>query len=429
MIEIRIPEIGENVESGVVTQVMVAQGDAIAKDQSVIELETDKATIEIPSEASGIVHQVMVKKGDTVKIDQVILQLAETDSPENAIHETPADAPSTPGPVEPKKIAEVSVTPSTAPFKQAAAKEPLPLSQKELIDVSAAPSVRRFAREIGIRIVDVPGTGPGGRIFKDDVKKYAKRLNEERVASADLTVADSGVPRKRLPNFELFGNTRREPMNTIRKKTIENLGFSHQVIPPVTAFDEADITALEELRKKKSSEGTKLTLTPFLVAVLGRALKQFPKFNASIDGETEEVIYKEYVNIGVAVDTERGLVVPVIRGVPNKTVMTLASEMSKLAEKARQKKIMPDELAGGSMTLTNLGGIGGIGFTPIVFWPEVAILGVSRGAWQPRWNGQEFTPRFLLPLSLSYDHRLIDGADGARFLRWVCSALERFSVD
>ncbi len=358
MIKLIIPEVGENVESGLVTQVMVSIGDTISKDQPIIELETDKATIEIPAQESGRISQILVQKGDSVKIGQVYLHL-ESDS--ELVQETPAEPKPSTEPLRPE--AETRATNKKDPAFEATA-----LTAKELMDVPAAPSVRRFAREIGIRIVDVPGSGEGGRIFKEDVKRYSKQLNEKRDGLAGPRAPQSAQGlAKALPNFSSFGRIRRDPMNAIRKKTIENLSIAHQAIPPVTAFDSADITALDELRKSKSQGDLKLTLTPFLVAVLARALQEFPKFNASIDLDREEIIYKEYYNIGVAVDTERGLLVPVVKDVLNKSIETLAREIALLAEKARQKKIMPDDLAGGSMTLTNLGGIGGSRFTPIVF--------------------------------------------------------------
>jgi pyruvate dehydrogenase E2 component (dihydrolipoamide acetyltransferase) len=418
MVDLKIPEVGENVESGVVTSVMVSEGDMVSKDQPLLELETDKATIEIPAEKSGRVHQILVKKGDKIRIGQVFIQL---ESKSAFSSEAKTDLIKTQEPESPQK--ESIKREDTAPLAAAplmdqdSIKSVEPLSFKELIDVPAAPSVRRFAREIGIRIVDVPGSGPDGRIFKEDVKKYSKQLNEKRYSQERAG--------KALPHFSTFGVVRREPMNTIRKKTIENLSHAHASIPPVTAFDEADITELEVHRKNISTETVKLSLTPFLVMILGRALQAFPKFNASIDIDREEVVYKEYINIGIAVETERGLIVPVVKNASQKSITQLAQEISNLAEKARQKKIMPDDLAGGCITLTNLGGIGGSGFTPIVFWPEVAILGVSRGKMHPVWNGREFIARLILPLSLSYDHRLIDGADGARFLSWVCTALEQ----
>jgi pyruvate dehydrogenase E2 component (dihydrolipoamide acetyltransferase) len=288
----------------------------------------------------------------------------------------------------------------------------------------AAPSVRRIAREIGVDINKVPGSGPNGRISMDDVKAYSKKLHESRSEGVGI-----GIKKQSLPDFSKFGKIEKAEMSNIRKKTAEHLSYAWATIPHVTQFDKADITNLEKTRKQLSKvmekEGAKLTVTGILVKVLIEALKKFPQFNSSIDMEKKEIIYKKYFNIGIAVDTEHGLIVPVIKNADQKSLTEISIEMNDLAEKARNKKIGLEDLQGGSMTITNLGGIGGTYFTPIVHTPEVAILGVSRGAYEPVWNGHGvFEPRFMLPLSLSYDHRIIDGADAIRFLRFVVEALE-----
>ena len=298
----------------------------------------------------------------------------------------------------------------------------------------AAPSVRRLAREIGVDITQVPGTGPGGRLTQDDVKEFAKRVmhslggNGQAAAANGAAVARAVTSGQPLPDFTKWGEVERKPMSGIRRKTSEHLSHAWNTIPHVTQFDKADITALEQVRKKYRAEvekaGGNLTVTAVAAKVIASALRVFPQFNASVDAAGEAIVYKKYVNVGIAVDTENGLLVPVIRNADQKNLTQLSIEIQQLAEKAKARKLTLDEMSGGSMSISNLGGIGGTAFTPIVNWPEVAILGVSRGVFEPVWNGTTFEPRQMLPLSLSYDHRLIDGADAIRFLRWVAEALE-----
>ena len=280
--------------------------------------------------------------------------------------------------------------------------------------------------KLELDINEVPGTGTGGRISMDDVKAYAKKLNEQRGKGVGVGL---GIKAEKLPDFSRFGSIEIKPMSNIRTKTAEHLSFAWATIPHVTQFDQADITILEMTRKafnpKVEKEGGKLTITSFLLKISAAALKAFPQFNSSIDMEKKEIIYKNYFNIGVAVDTEFGLIVPVIKNVDQKNLTQLSVELNQLSEKARNKKISLEELQGGCFTITNLGGIGGTSFTPIVNSPEVAILGVSRGSYKPVYKDGKFEPRMVVPLSLSYDHRIIDGADAARFLRWVCEALEQ----
>jgi pyruvate dehydrogenase E2 component (dihydrolipoamide acetyltransferase) len=292
--------------------------------------------------------------------------------------------------------------------------QPLPTRK----DIPAAPSVRLLARELGIDIAQVPGTGKGGRISIDDVKAYCKTLNTTRPAGASIQAQP-------LPNFGKWGNVRREAMSNVRRKTAEHLSNAWTSIPHVTQFDKVDITELEKLRKSFSGTGKKLSVTPFIIKVVGAALKKFPQFNTSVDMTTQEVIYKDYVNIGVAVDTDRGLIVPVLKNVDKMSILQISDELTAMAERARLKKTTIEEMQGGCFTISNLGGIGGTFFTPIVNWPEVAILGVSRGSTEQVYTDGVFIPRLMLPLSLSYDHRIIDGADGARFLRWVCDAIQQ----
>jgi pyruvate dehydrogenase E2 component (dihydrolipoamide acetyltransferase) len=292
--------------------------------------------------------------------------------------------------------------------------------------VPAAPHVRRLARELGLDIYNVTGTGPGGRISEDDVKAFAKATLAAATAQAPQAAR---LAEPKQPDFTKWGKIERVSMRGVRRKTAEHLREAWNTIPHVTQHDRADITELEQLRAKfaprAEEAGGKMTVTAIALKVCASALKVFPQFNASIDMEKEEIVYKQYINIGVAADTDRGLLVPVIRDVDKKNIVELAAELSQLSKKARDKKLTPDQMEGGTFTITNLGGIGGTAFTPIVNHPEVAILGLSRGRMEPEWINGKFEPRLILPLSLSYDHRLIDGADAARFLRWIAEAFEQ----
>lgn len=421
MLDFKLPAVGENIKSGNIVTILVEVGDVVKKDQPLLEMETDKASLEIPSPCDGTIKEILIKKGEDVKIGQVVMRIDEGKTSgvaKAAPQKTPQHAP-----VASVAVSKESARPTLGVAAYVAPVQAAPAVLPEApVDVPAAPSVRRFAREIGINIGQVPGTGAGGRISIEDVKAFAKALNTSRA-----TMAPAGVAAKPLPDFSKWGAVDRQPMNNIRKKTAEHMTLCWSTIPHVTQFDKADITSLEQLRKKFSKPDRKLTVTPFLLKVIAAALKTFPEFNASVDMTTQEIIYKKYYHIGVAVDTDRGLIVPVIRDVDRKTIFQLADELNATAQRARDKKISLEELQGGSMTVTNLGGIGGTQFTPIVNWPEVAILGVARAQWEPHYvNGKlTRTPHFMLPLSLSYDHRLIDGANGARFLRWVCEAIEQ----
>jgi pyruvate dehydrogenase E2 component (dihydrolipoamide acetyltransferase) len=292
--------------------------------------------------------------------------------------------------------------------------------------IPAAPHVRRLARELGVDIYQVNGTGPGGRISEEDVKTFTKAAI---VSMAEAVSVPSRIAEPVLPDFSKWGKVEHVSMRGVRRKTAEHLAQAWNTIPHVTQHDKADITHLEQLRTRFAARteqaGGKMTVTAVALKVCASALKVFPQFNASINMAKEEVVYKQYVNIGVAVDTDRGLLVPVLRNVDRKNITELAAELTQLSKKARDKKLTPEEMEGGTFTITNLGGIGGTSFTPIVNYPEVAILGMSRSRTEPAWINGSFEPRLMLPLSLSYDHRLIDGADAARFLRWVVEALEQ----
>ena len=444
MTEFKIPELGENVASGDVTRVLVNVGDTIARDQPVVELETDKATIEVPSSVAGVVKEIKVKKGDKVKVGAVVLTVdapagdapAAPKPPEAAAAPaaTPAAAPEPPPAPAPAPTATgptrvVPMPVRSAPEAPAPPAAPAKLDGERGPAAPASPAVRRLAREIGVDINVVQGSGPGGRITQEDVKEHARRILSS-VGSAGAAAGGIAVRAPRpLPDFQKWGEVDRQPWSNIRRATAEHLSYAWTTIPHVTQFDKADVGELEELRKqfkeKVAKAGGNLTVTAMLVRVLATAVRKFPQFNASIDPERGEIVYKKYVNVGVAVDTDRGLLVPVIRDADSKNIMEIAVELQKMAEKARDKKLSVEEMSGGGITISNLGGIGGTYFTPIVNWPEVAILGVSRGKTEPVWKDGKWEPRQMLPLSLSYDHRVIDGADAMRFLKWVVEAIEQ----
>ena len=454
MTEFKVPELGENVAGGDVTRVMVSVGDTIKRDQPVLELETDKATIEVPSSVAGVVKEVKIKKGEKVTVGAVVLTVdeaggngagaaapgkqAEAASPAGPSPkaEEPESEEAKPAAETPKPESKVLAMPQRqSPEPPPAAPAPPPRADRAGVPAPASPSVRRLAREIGVDVNDVQGTGAGGRISQDDVKEHARRILSS-VGMAGSGAAAGPRASRALPDFQKWGEVERQPWSNIRRVTAEHLSYAWQAIPHVTQFDKADITALEELRKKfkdpVAKVGGNLTVTAMLVRIVATAVRKFPQFNASIDVERGELIYKKFVNVGVAVDTDRGLLVPVIRNADQKNIQEIAIEINQLAAKARDRKLTMDEMSGGGISISNLGGIGGTAFTPIVNWPEVAILGVSRGAMEPVWKpsaapgqGGAFEPRLMLPLSLSYDHRVIDGADGMRFMKWVVEAIEQ----
>ena len=483
--EFKIPELGENITAGDVVRVLVKAGDSIEKDQPVLELETDKATIEVPSSVSGTVQDVKVKQGDKVKVGQVVLTVGDGAAAPAKPAEKPAPAKSEAEPAgnapapEQSKEAAADKAPKPKPQPAGAAEEgglsqaatpertderkedegqqdkPRQKPRGEVVDINrgaragqqqpappaeaetprrppppAAPSVRRLARELGVDIAQVTGNGPEGRISIEDVQLYVKNaLGNLQTGRAS---APAAVP---LPDFSKWGEVERKPMSNIRRKTSEHLSHAWNAIPHVTQHDRADITAVEGLRKKYAPQaekaGGKLTMTAIALKIVAGALQRFPQFNSSIDVAANEIVYKKSIHVGVAADTPRGLLVPVIRDVDRKGIFDLSKELAQASEKARNSKLGLDDMQGAGFTITNIGGIGGTSFTPIVNWPEVAILGISRGSWEPVWRPASvedegaFEPRLMLPLSLSYDHRVIDGADAARFLRWVCEAFEQ----
>jgi len=418
---IQVPEIGENVESGIVVAVHINVGDTVAVDDTVIELETDKALVEIPSPFNGRVADVLAEAGAQMNVGDVIARVetdAQTATDEKALPEpdTPEDRPS----AEPESKTTATPPPSPQAPTQSVIEES---TTPDRSPAPAAPSIRRLARELGINIYDVRGSGPGGRITEADVKSHVR----DRQTGA--STVGTGLQAPAMPDFSRWGEIEIEKMDTVRRITAQSTTSSWTTIPHVTQFDEADITAVMAFVQKNAAKvekaGAKLTVTAVITRVCAEALKRFPRFNASIDVANDCIILKRYVHIGIAADTPRGLLVPVIRNADQKSIIDLARAIGDLAARARNKKVTPDEMEGGTFSISNQGGIGGVGFTPIVLWPQVAILGVSRSAVKPVYSGDRFEPRSMLPMSLSYDHRIIDGADAARFLRWICDALEQ----
>jgi len=448
--EVKLPELGENIEVAMVVAVLVSPGDRVQKEQAVVEVETDKANVEIPCPYAGVVKEVLVEEGDEIKVGQIVLTV-ETD--ESAVGEEEVKpetkdrrrqeehAGMTPEPEEPV-LAEESAAPEKVEERPEPEEEPEPTRDEAAPDlpqenrpeavVPAAPAARRLARELGLDIAEVSGTGPGGRISTDDVKEHARKIvasYERPVVRATSPAAAGGPSQPALPDFSRWGDIERQPMSRVRRRTAESVAQSWAVVPHVTQADRADITELEELRKrwgaKAEAVGGKLTVTAILLKVVASSLRVHPQLNASLDVANHEIIYKKYIHMGVAVDTEHGLLVPVIRNVDKKNVLEIAVELSDLSARARSKKLKIEEMRGASFTVTNLGGLGTTYFSPIIAWPQGAILGVGRALNEAVWAGGQLRPRLILPLSLSYDHRMIDGADAARFLRWVAEALEQ----
>lgn len=456
-IEVKAPKISEGVESAEITEVLVSEGDTIKEEQSIVVVESDKASVEIPSSDGGKIKEIKVKEGDELKVGDVILILEEEDGEDGSEGEKEdkekekedkgEEEDEEEGEEEqekeqkekkPKKKEkdkeedeeedkdeEEEKEEKKKPAKEDKKEKEEDKEDKEKTEKSdgkgqipASPAVRRFAREVGVDITKVDGSGPGGRITEDDIKAHSKGREKGKGAGENLS----------LPDFTQWGQVERQPLSGIRKATAKNTTASWQAIPHVFQFDEADITNIQEYMEKNNEkaekEGGKLTITAILLKIVANGLQQFPKFNASVDMESEEMILKKYINIGIAVDTDKGLLVPVIRDVNKKSIIELSVELTEVAEKAREGKLSSEEMQGGNFSISNLGGIGGTNFTPIVYHPQAAILGVSRAVTKPVFINGEFQPRKVLPLSLSYDHRLIDGAEGAKFITWITQALE-----
>jgi pyruvate dehydrogenase E2 component (dihydrolipoamide acetyltransferase) len=446
--EIRLPALGENIDTATVTRILVKVGQAIKKDEPILELDTEKASVDVPAPSAGTVKEIRVKEGDVLKVGQVVLTLAngtEAVAPPSAREKKaektpPPTPPAAPAPtpsaepeqsltIESKQESAAALPPAVQVAERPAEEESAEEESVEKVSdgtakgVAAGPSLRRMARELGVDIGTVVGTGPNGWITKDDVRNHARSI------ILNATVSEPGYKPSPLPDFSRWGAVERKAISNIRRTIAEHLHASWTSIPHVTIFASADITELEKFREgvagKAQSGQPKLTVTAIAMKVVSAALRVFPQFNASLDFEKGELVYKKYFHIGVAVDTEHGLLVPVVRDVDKKTISELSLELAQAAEKARTRKLSPEDMQGGSFTITNLGGIGASNFTPIINSPEVAILGISRSTLQPVFRDGEFKPRLMLPLALSFDHRVADGADAARFLRWVVESFEQ----
>ena len=454
-VEARVPDIGDY--SGVpVIEVLVAVGDTVAKDQSLVTLESDKATMEVPSSVAGVIKELKVKVGDSLSQGDLVAIIAAsdggagaaqspakptTDTAETAGKVEPVAVPAEPDKLAQREIAQVQSARSTAASQPAQAAPGTPSSPPVTFDADsvlpskvpyASPVVRVFARELGVDLNQIKGSEKGGRITREDVQRFVKAaLSGGAPAAAGAAPAGGGNGLNLLAwpkvDFSKFGETETQPLSRIKKISGANLARNWAMIPHVTQFESADITDLEALRvalnKENEKAGIKLTMLAFLIKASAAALKKFPEFNASLDAAGENLTLKKYINIGFAADTPNGLVVPVIRDVDKKGVLQIAQESGELAKKARDGKLGPADMSGGCFSISSLGGIGGTAFTPIINAPEVAILGVSKSAMQPVWNGKDFAPKLMLPLSLSYDHRVIDGALAARFTTYLSQVL------
>ena len=445
---IKVPDVGSTDPVDVI-EISVKVGDVIAAEDTIVVLESDKATVEVPAPQGGKVTGIRVKIGDRVREGDPLLEVetgaagadAGKQGDEDKADAKQANADKEDAGRAEKKVAESSAQPeaetagteketdtraaqkSVEQTRERPARVESSTQQAPAADVHAGPAVRKLAREMGVDLSRVTATGPKGRILKDDVHAWVKQALASGSSGASAGAA------VQLPDidFSKFGEVERIELNKVRKVSATNLHRSWVTIPHVTQHDDADITDLENFRqqenKRLAKQGVKLTMMAFMAKACAAALREFPHFNSSLENSGEALIQKHYINIGVAVDTDNGLVVPVLRDVDKKGIVEIAREVGELAEKARNRKLSPKDMQGGSFSISSLGGIGGTAFTPIVNWPEVAILGVSKSQWKPHWNGKEFVPRLMLPLSLSYDHRVIDGADAARFITYLSQTL------
>ena len=420
--DVTLPKLGEGADSGVVVSILVKEGDSVQEGQTLLELENEKAVAPIPSPASGVVAKLRVKEGDKVSAGQVILVLGSEGKPSPA---PPREEPTAARPARPGKKAQPT-EPGLPPVSEPESVAEFP--QKPEDTIAAPPAVRRLARELGIDLTRVDGTERGGRIGMRDLRSYIQRL--QQIAFAPKPAAAPGKPPLESIDFSKWGPISRKPMSQLRQVIARRMTENWTTIPHVTQFDEADISGIMDLRKKHlaayEAKGARLTLMPFAIKAVVATLKQHPRFNSSLDEATGDVILKDYFHLGVAVDTEAGLIVPVLRNADQKTLLQLAKEVEELAARARDRKVSLEELKGGTFTLSNQGGIGGAQFTPIINKPEVAILGLGRGVLRPVVREKKIEPRLMLPLALSYDHRVIDGGAAARFIVDLVAAFEQF---
>lgn len=433
VIEVKVPDIGDFRNIPVI-EVLVKPGDSVSKEAPLVTLESDKATMEVPSPAAGVVREVRVKVGDKVSEGSLVLTLEPplTSPPlakggmEGGVAEKPAPAPATRP--APQSAAPPPHPPSLSRAEREASSAPADAMtgmEAGFASAHASPSVRRFARELGVDLARVKGAGPKERVLKEDVQNYVKSaLSQPRAAEGGLGLSLPPLPQV---DYAKFGAVTTQPLSRIKKLSGANLHRNWVTIPHITQHDEADITELEKFRKiqveEAKKQGIRFTILCFLFKAVVVALRQQPEFNASLAADGENLVLKQYFHIGVAVDTPNGLVVPVIRDVDKKGLMELAKELGEVSARMRAGKIAPADLQGGCFSISSLGGLGGSHFTPIINAPEVAILGVGKSVTRPMWNGKEFVPRLMLPLSVSYDHRVIDGAQGARFIAFLSSVL------
>lgn len=412
--DIKLPKLGEGADSGSVVSILVKEGDRIKKGQTIIELENEKAVAPIPSTAEGVVSKIRVKEGDRISVGHVILVLTAPGESTQAAEAKPA------APAEKPSPAVRAAAPATA-LPTAPAEETLPEPDFDAVSSPAAsPTIRRVARELGLDLRRIRGSAPGGRIVMEDLKSYIQRL--ERLAAQPRTVAPAGpaAPAPVSIDFSQWGPVVKKPLTPLRRTISDRMAENWSTIPHVHQFDEVDITSLNDLRKKYApayeAKGARLTLTSFVLAVLAKALKKHPLFNASLDEADKAIVFKDYYNIGLAVDTEAGLIVPVIRHADKKSLLELSRDISEAAQKARDRKVSLDDLKGGTFTVSNQGGIGGGAFTPIINKPEAAILGLGRSVLKPVVREGRIEPRLVMPICVGYDHRLIDGGSAARFV-------------
>jgi pyruvate dehydrogenase E2 component (dihydrolipoamide acetyltransferase) len=422
--DVKLPKLGEGADSGVVVNIFVKEGDPVAKDQAILELENEKAVASIPSTGAGVVAKVHVKAGDRVGVGARLITL--TESGQTAAAPVAAPAP---------KSAAKKVVAQAVPEPEEAVGEPAEV-EEEISDehVAASPSIRKMARELGINLGKIRGSESGGRIVIGDVRAYIQRL--VKAAARPATIAASTASAKPAPiqiDFSQWGPIVKKPVTPLRKVIARRMADSWNSVARVTQFDDIDFTRVAELRKKFSAayeaKGVKLTLTPFVLKAVAETLKKHPIFNSSLDEVAGEIIIKEYIHLGIAVDTDQGLMVPIIRDVDKKTMLELAKELESLAARARDRKISADEMKGGTFTISNQGAIGGAHFTPIINLPEVAILGLGRGAMKPVVRDGKIEARVLTPIALSYDHRVVDGGSAARFAVDLAKVFENFGED
>jgi pyruvate dehydrogenase E2 component (dihydrolipoamide acetyltransferase) len=427
--DLKLPKLGEGADSGIVVNIMVKEGDTVAKDQTVLELENEKAVASIPSTAAGVVTKIYIKSGDRITVGQRLLSLESAGAPAAA----PAAAP---------KPAAKKAAPQSAPAAEPEPEEVVDASDSEEVEeaaenknVAASPSIRKIARELGINLGKIRGSESGGRIVIGDVRAYVQRLIKAaaRPASGAATTAAPAKPVAESIDFSQWGPILKKPVSPLRRVIARRMSESWNTVARVTQFDDLDFTRVNELRQKFAPEyqkkGVKLTLTPFVLKAVAETLKKHLIFNSSLDEAAGEIILKEYIHLGIAVDTEQGLMVPVIRDVDKKSMLVLSGELEALAAKARDRKISADEMKGGTFTISNQGAIGGAHFTPIVNLPEVAILGLGRGAMKPVVREGKIEARLLTPIALSYDHRVVDGGSAARFTVDLVKAFEQFSEE